>query len=98
MQNAADLRDAQTRWAKCCGDNRLKAFIHFRDKFLAHLGEPEPGVGIPTYGEVFALARETAAVLEKLAHASGVVTLTLASQVPAHKESAEKFFAHWIKP
>jgi hypothetical protein len=97
MQNSADLKDAQSMWEACCNDNRLKAFIHFRDKFLAHLREPDAEVGTPTYGEVFALARATAAALEKLAHATGVVTLTLESQIPAHKESARKFFAPWVK-
>src|SRR5438093_1481305 len=59
MASASDLAEAQKRWLKCCGDNRLKAFLHFRDKYLAHLGEPEPGVAFPTYGDVFSLARET---------------------------------------
>jgi hypothetical protein len=95
MASASDLAEAQKRWLKCCGDNRLKAFLHFRDKYLAHLGEPEPGVAFPTYGDVFALARETTAVIEKLAHAAGVVTLALDTQVPAHKTSAEKFWSVW---
>jgi hypothetical protein len=97
MHSATDLKEAQAKWNVCCNDNRLKAFIHFRDKYLAHLGEPDPDVGIPTYGEIFALARDTAGALEKLAHATGVVTLSLASQIPAHKESAEKFYAPWVK-
>ncbi len=97
MANESDLTEAQNRWLKCCGDDRLKAFIHFRDKYLAHLGEPEPDVAFPTYGDVFALARETAVVLEKLAHAAGVVTLSLDTQVPAHKTSAEKFWTIWRK-
>jgi hypothetical protein len=52
---------------------------------------------IPTYGEVFAIARQTASALEKLAHVTGVVGLSLDTQLPAHKESAEKFWAPWIK-
>jgi hypothetical protein len=95
MASASDLAEAQKRWLKCCGDNRLKAFLHFRDKYLAHLGEPEPSVAFPTYGDVFALARETTAVIEKLAHAAGVVTLALDTQVPTHKTSAEKFWSVW---
>jgi hypothetical protein len=95
MQSPTDLKGAQTKWDACCSDDRLTAFIHFRDKYIAHLGEPDPGLGIPTYGEVFALTRATATALEKLAHATGVVTLTLESQVPTHRESAQKFFAPW---
>jgi len=91
----ADLPEARRCWTKCCGDHRLQRFLHFRDKFLAHLGEPDLETEIPTYGEVFAIARQTAIALEKLANAVGVFTLSLESQVPAHKDSAEKFWAPW---
>jgi AbiU2 len=74
-----DLKEAQGLWGKLCGDHKLESFIHFRDKYLAHLGEPRPDVKLPTYGEVFALARETTRALEKLAHASGVVGLSNAT-------------------
>jgi hypothetical protein len=97
MQNPGDLPEASKFWVKCCGDHRLQKFLHFRDKFLAHLGEPDPKMEIPTYGEVFAIARQTATALEKLAHVTGVVGLSLDTQLPAHKESAEKFWAPWIK-
>jgi AbiU2 len=97
MHSAPDLTEAQQRWEKCCGDPRLKSFLHFRDKYLAHLGEPRPGVGLPTYGDIFAVARETTRALEKLAHASGVVGLSLDSQIPADKESARRFWAPWRK-
>jgi hypothetical protein len=93
-----DVQQAQELWARLCGDHRLDPFLHFRDKYLAHLGEPRPDVKLPTYGEVFALARETARALEKLAHASGVVGLSLDSQIPAHKQSAERFWEPWRKP
>lgn len=93
-----DLKEAQTLWRRLCGDHRLEPFIHFRDKYLAHLGEPRPGVDLPTYGDVFALARQTTKALEKLAHAAGVAGLSLETQVPAHKESAEKFWAPWVTP
>jgi hypothetical protein len=48
-------------------------------------------------GDIPPLARETARVFEKLAHASGVVGLSLDSQIPAHKDSAEHFWAPWRK-
>lgn len=95
MQNPGEVAEARELWVKCCGDHRLGRFLHFRDKFLAHVGEPDAKQGVPTYGEVFAIARQTAAVLEKLAHVTGVVGLSLDTQVPAHKESAEKFWAPW---
>jgi hypothetical protein len=97
MLNPGDLPEARKFWVKCCGDHRLERFLHFRDKFLAHLGEPDPDMDIPTYGEVFTIARQTATALEKLANATGVVTLSLDTQLPAHKESALKFWEPWTK-
>jgi hypothetical protein len=94
-QTEADMADAEQRWLKNIGDHRLPSFLHFRDKYLAHLGEPEEGIPIPTYGEVLGLARDTAYTFAKLALGSGVVGLTLDSQTPAHKESAVKFWGKW---
>jgi hypothetical protein len=95
--NHDELKQAQELWVNLCGDHRLYPFLHFRDKYLAHFGKPRPDIKLPTYGEVFALAQETTRALEKLAHASGVVGLSLDSQTPAHKESAERFWAPWRK-
>jgi hypothetical protein len=89
------LAEADTRWGKCIGDHRLPAFLHFRDKYLAHLGEPKDGIPIPTYGEVFGLAEDTARAMEKLAQGAGVVSLSLDSQIPAHEKSAEAFWNKW---
>jgi len=91
----ADMVDAEVQWNKCIGDHRLPAFLHFRDKYLAHLGEPEDGIPLPTYGEVFGLAKDTAQAMEKLAQGAGVVSLSLDSQIPAHKTSAEIFWNKW---
>jgi hypothetical protein len=50
-----ELKQAQELWGKLCGDHRLHPFIHFSDKYLAHLGKPRSDIQLPTYGEVFHL-------------------------------------------
>jgi hypothetical protein len=52
-------------------------------------------IGLPTIDDALGLARETTRALEKLAHGTGVVGLSLETQMPAYKQSAERFFAHW---
>jgi hypothetical protein len=93
--NEPALAEAEKMWVKNLGDHRLPAFLHFRDKYLAHFGEPKEGIPIPTYGGVLGLARDTARSFEKLAQGVGAVTLSLDTQIPAHKESAAKFWGKW---
>jgi hypothetical protein len=89
------MKDALAAWIKCAGDHRLPAFRHFRDKYLAHLGEPDKTLPVPTYKDVIGVAKMTAEVFAKLALATGVVELSLDSQLPAHKKSAEIFWGAW---
>lgn len=95
MPHPSDLAEFQSIWSNCRGDHRLPAFLHFRDKQLAHLGEPRSGIGVPTIDDAFAIARATARALEKLAHAAGVVGVSLETQMPTYTQNAERFFAHW---
>jgi hypothetical protein len=62
MQSPTDVVDAQRLWDKCRGDHRRQAFLDYRDKYLAHLGEANQGP--PKYGDVFGFARATAAALK----------------------------------
>jgi hypothetical protein len=91
----SDLVVAEERWTACCGDHRLEPFLHYRDKQIAHLSEPRPGIRTPLYVEVFQLTRATAGALEKLAHGVGVIGLQLEDQVPAYSESASRFWQPW---
>jgi hypothetical protein len=95
MPHATDLAEAQRLWSRCRGDHRLNAFLHFRDKQLAHVGTARSDIGLPTMDDELGLARDTTRALEKLAHGTGVVGLSLDTQMPAYRESAERFFAHW---
>lgn len=90
-----DITEAQRLWGKCRGDHRLKGFLSVRDKQLVHIGEWPPKISRPSVNDALAVARETTSALEKLAHGAGVVGLSLDTQMPPYKQSAERFFAHW---
>ena len=90
MQSPTDLAEAQRLWDKCRGDHRRERIVHYRDKYVAHYGEPQSAP--PQYRELFGFARATASALEKLAHGTGVVCVSHESQLQARKASAEKFW------
>jgi AbiU2 len=92
-----DLAEAERLWRSCRGDHRLKAFLHYRDKYLAHRSEPTPGIPRPLVMEAFEIANATVNAIERLAHGTGVVGLSLASQLPAYSESAQRFWAPWAR-
>jgi len=96
MQSPTDVVDAQRLWDKCRGDHRRQAFLDYRDKYLAHLGEANQGP--PKYGDVFGFARATAAALEKLAHGTGVIGVSHQSQLQARKASAKKLWDLLARP
>ena len=67
MQNPTDLAEAQRLWNKCWGDHCGKRIVDYRDKYVAHYGEPHSAP--PAYRELFGFARATASALEKPAPA-----------------------------
>jgi hypothetical protein len=93
ISNESDVHEFMTRWNRCIGDHRLERFLHFRDKHLAHLSSSNPDIPAPRYKEVFDIARATAGAMEKLAHATGIVSLSLESQLGAERESAVAFWS-----
>ena len=58
-------------WAKCSDDLRLPPIKKFRDKYVAHLGEPKDPPEA-TYRDLFAFGAATAKAMELLALATGV--------------------------
>jgi len=95
---AADLARAEELWRKISADKRLIAVRHLRDKELAHLGGLDPRIPKPNYNELFAIARATAAIMEKLAHGTGVITVEVEHQLNVPKKSIAAFWAIWKQP
>jgi hypothetical protein len=92
----AALTEATKHFKKCKGDNRLQKITHFRDKYTAHIGEPEE-IPSPLYKEVFAFARETITVIDNIAAAVGLADVKIADNIDA-KEEAEAFWKPWATP
>ena len=88
--NSATLDEAIAQWAKCRGDHRLQSILAFRDKQIAHWGRPcNPP---PIINDIFAVSRATATALERLAQGTGVVTLSLDSQLMGYRDKANRFW------
>jgi hypothetical protein len=91
MGNPATLDEAIAQWAKCRGDHRLQSIHTFRDKQIAHWGGPLKSPP-PIINDIFAVSRATATALERLAQGTGVVTLSLDSQLMAYPDDAKRFW------
>jgi hypothetical protein len=90
MGNPPALQEAIALWARCRGDHRLQAIQDFRDKQIAHWGvqQHQP----PIIDNIFAVTRATATALERLAQGTGVVTLSLDSQLVFYRDAAKRFW------
>jgi hypothetical protein len=87
--DAAALAESVARWAKCRGDHRRPSIHAFRDKQIAHWGQLKNPP--PIINDIFAVSRATAAALERLAQGTGVVTLSLESQLMGYRDKAGRF-------
>jgi hypothetical protein len=66
-----------------------------RNKELAHLADFGTDLLKPRIRTLFSFARGTITVWEHLANAAGVVSLSVASQMPTYAKSADVFWQHW---
>jgi hypothetical protein len=93
--SAGILHEALDVWDELNADPLLPTIKHFRDKHTAHLAEPDANIPIPNYTDVFAFARKTAALMEKLAHAAGVTDEKLDETADWRIDSAQAFWEPW---
>jgi hypothetical protein len=90
MGSPEALAEAITLWGKCRGDHRWQSVDEFRDKQIAHWGSLKNPP--PIINDVFTVSRKTAAALERLAQGTGVVTLSLNSQLTGYRDRADRFW------
>ncbi len=91
---AKKLAAFDKHWAKCCGDPRLPLIKEFRDKYVAHVGEPKD-IQKATNPDLFAFGTATAGAMELLALATGVAVNTIKATYPDLGSSPEAFWAPW---
>jgi hypothetical protein len=92
-KNAEALTEAVAHFKKCKGDHRLQKIRHFRDKFTAHIGEPEE-IPLPAYKELFSFAREAVRCIDLIAGATGLADQKIEDSINAKKQ-AVAFWAPW---
>lgn len=95
-ESTKNLNEAIEMWTQNRSNHLFQRFMEFRDTQLVHFSEKNPDIPTPLIREVFQFTRLTTAAIEKLAHGTGVVGLTLASQIPAHRKSADIFWKPWL--
>lgn len=90
----AKLAAYEAQWAKCCGDHRRKLVEEFRDKYTAHLGEPNE-VKAATYADVYGFAAETARAMDNLALATGTIVRSTLDDNPVLTSAPAAFWKRW---
>jgi len=84
------LDEAVAVWAKCRDDHRRQLIHDFRDKQVAHWGiQDHPS---PVIDNIFAVTKATATALERLAQGTGVVGLSVDSQLGVYRDAANRFW------
>jgi hypothetical protein len=91
----SSLDEALKTWEELKADPRLPKVKHFRDKYTAHLGKPNPKIPLPEFQEVFGFARETTSLLDQLARCTGARTEGLDTWDYQAQKYAEAFWAPW---
>jgi hypothetical protein len=84
------LAEAAALWTQCRGDHRRQSINDFRDKQIAHWGTQKQTS--PIINDIFAVTRATATALERLAQGTGVVSLSLDSQLMNYRDAANRFW------
>jgi hypothetical protein len=93
-ENEGHIHRAIELFDQAASDVRLSKLKKQRDKEIAHLAHYSDADG-PTYNDLFGFAREVAAIWERLAWGTGIVTLSIESQVISYRESADHFWSPW---
>jgi hypothetical protein len=82
-------------WKRLRGDHRLSRIKHFRDRYTAHLGKPNPEIPLPEYNQLFEFARETTVLMDALARATGARTEGVDTWDEQLQNSAAAFWLPW---
>jgi hypothetical protein len=82
-------------WDVYSRDPELKAYIHLRNKEVAHLAFKDPNIQGPIIREMFDAAQTTAMLLDTLAKALGCSATDMEFERAEQRKSAEAFWGVW---
>ncbi|MDB5091807.1 MAG: hypothetical protein JWR09_5801 [Mucilaginibacter sp.] len=89
------LANALVLWSRLRSDHRLPLIVHFRDKFTAHLGQPDPSISLPQNRQVFDFAMETSNMMSALAIATGAKPEGVDTWDGEIEQAAAAFWSPW---
>jgi hypothetical protein len=93
--NRDQIKDWRLMWEVYSRDPKLKAYIHIRNKDVAHLAFKDPNIQPPIIREMFDAAQTTAMLLDKLALALGCTITDIEFERKEQRKSAEAFWGIW---
>jgi hypothetical protein len=92
---AGRLKSAENMWLLCRDDVRLSPILHFRNKYTAHIAEPDSEISLPRYEDLFSFAIETTKVMQALANGTGAKNDELSDWDDELAGTASEFWKPW---
>jgi len=89
------LSDWRLKWEVYGRDPKLQAYIHIRNKDVAHLAFRNPNIVLPVIREMFDAGEVTAMLLDELARAVGTANTDMTVERKEQKKSAVAFWGIW---
>jgi hypothetical protein len=93
--NRDQIKDWRLMWEVYSRDPKLKAYIHIRNKDVAHLAFKDPNIQPPIIREMFDAAQTTAMLLDRLALTLGCTITDVEFERKEQRKSAEAFWGIW---
>lgn len=89
------LKDARIIWPVWSRDPNLRAYMHLRNKFVAHLSDEDPSVKVPLIKEIFSIGGTSARLFDQLARAIHCTTTNFEFERKQQHKSALAFWSIW---
>lgn len=89
------LDEVRLMWSICSKDQNIAAYIHLRNKFVAHLSDEDPSIRKPVIREIFGIGETSARLFDQLARAVHATTTDFEFERKEQLKSAEAFWGIW---
>ena len=89
------LDEVRLMWRIYSKDPNIAAYIHLRNKFVAHLSDEDPSIKKPLVREIFEIAETSARLFDQLARAVHATTTDFEFERKEQLKSAQAFWGIW---